>query len=631
MTSVLAGSKTCPRCGARYPVESVFCPKDGERLIPSAEAPDATAYATVTPVSDPYVGTVIQGDIELREMCGVGAMGRVYRGYQRGTERDVAVKILNRELWGREDLVHRFYREARIASSLKHPHIVEVYLTGQLANGALYIVMEYLEGRTLAQELIVHGGALSFEMTFAVGLQLCEALAEAHKRGIVHRDIKPENVILVQRGSAAVWIKVLDFGIAKAKADDPSVQTAAGVVFGTARYISPEGAQGRPVGPEGDVYSLAVMLYEMLSGKVPFEGQGVALMVKHVQEAAPLLHTALNGIPIPRPIAHLVMQNLAKDPAVRAPNAAALGDALVHAFQEAGLAAPELGRLSQPLLNHRPKTQPTLPGDRQPPAPALPPHSPMMVQHAPMPTPVPLQPTSQGSRWVSLLLMFVLGGGLAGGIAYRINQAKISKREAYIERVQHALTEGHYVAPPGENVKELTERGLQTWADDTELRRMRSQAESEMITMAMAARTSGDLLGARNLARDAYDLDSTDNTARITKTQCEEEVRFLTSGGVPSAPKLLFEAPAVVKPGVSMEMTAKIYAPLKAKITGVRASILPNGKTSGGVPVSLTQVDATTVRITFTSPQTPGSYDVTFEANVEGTMLLAARDLDVSP
>jgi hypothetical protein len=151
-----------------------------------------------------------------------------------------------------------------------------------------------------------------------------------------------------------------------------------------------------------------------------------------------------------------------------------------------------------------------------------------------------------------------------------------------------------------------------------------------MITMAIAARTSGDVVGARNLARDAYDLDSTDNTARITKEQCEQEMHMVTSGTVPSAPKVVFEAPALSKPGKAIEMTARIIAQPKAKITGVRATLMPNGKTTGGTPTTVTQVDATTVRITLNAPTTIGSYDVTFEAYVDGVVLLAARDLDVA-
>jgi serine/threonine protein kinase len=631
LTVVLAGSQACPQCGTRYPRESTFCAIDGQRLVASDEAPDASAAAVVMggATSDPYVGSIVNGDIELRALAGVGAMGRVYRGHQRGTDRDVAVKILNRELWGREDLVHRFNREARIASKLKHPHIVEVYLTGQLPNGALYIVMEFLEGLTLSQELHQHGGSLPFESTLAITVQICDALAEAHKQGIVHRDVKPENVMLVQRGSAPIWTKVLDFGIAKAATEDAAMQTAAGVVFGTARYISPEAAQGRPVGPQGDVYSIAVMLYEMLSGRVPFEGQGVALMVRHVQEAPPMLAFTPQGAAIPAPIVALVMQNLAKAPHERAPNAGAFGDALLQVFQACNVAPPEMGRLSHPLAARLRTLAPTENGTPLPDLGRA--QAQGSSQFASSDASDALQPSTKSRGVWPYFLTFVVGASIAGALVYRFDGSKMDERQAYIARVQAALTEGHYVSPPGEKVQELTVQGLERWPNDGELRKLRSNAESEMITMAMAARTSGDLLGARNLARDAYSLDPTDNTARLMKQQCEEEVRFVTSGATPTVPRLMLEAPSIAKAGDKLEMTAKLYTQPKAKISGVRATLLPNGKTAGGVLTTVTQIDAATVRITLQAPQTVGSYDLTFEANVDGVVVLAMRDLDVTP
>src|SRR3954447_18125682 len=130
--------KRCPRCGELFPPDALFCPKDGSRLEPTLA--DA----------DPYIGQTIAGDVVLKSVAGSGAMGRVYRAHQRGIERDVAVKVLHKELSGNPQVAQRFHREARIASKLQHPHVVEVYLTGQLPDGAFYIVMEFLEGLSLA-------------------------------------------------------------------------------------------------------------------------------------------------------------------------------------------------------------------------------------------------------------------------------------------------------------------------------------------------------------------------------------------------------------------------------------------------------------------------------------------------
>ena len=269
--------KKCPKCGSEQPNDAAFCPDDGAPL---------EELDLVPPPSDPYLGKVIAGDIEVRSVAGAGAMGRVYRAWQRGIERDVAVKILHRELGSNTSLVSRFHREAKIASKLQHPHVVEVYMAGQLPDGAMYIVMEYLDGMSLASALASAGGHFPLERAIPIALQICDAVGEGHARGIIHRDLKPENVMLVRRADTSDWVKVLDFGIARVNLGDQSMETAAGLIFGTARYISPEGAQGAPVGPPADVYSIATMIYQMFAGRTPFQADtAVALLVKQIAVA----------------------------------------------------------------------------------------------------------------------------------------------------------------------------------------------------------------------------------------------------------------------------------------------------------------------------------------------------------
>ncbi|HEY8078868.1 MAG TPA: serine/threonine-protein kinase [Labilithrix sp.] len=292
-------------------MDACFCPEDGERLSGA----------------DPAIGTVVAGDVVLTALAGKGASGRVYRGLQRSVGRDVAVKILHPELCARTDHVRRFEREARIASSLQHPNIVGVYLAGRLESGLSYIVMEYLDGPSLRDALDAAHGALDVDRALAIALQICDGCAVAHARGVVHRDLKPENVALV-RGEHA---KVVDFGIAKAGDGGSS----AGLVFGTARYISPEAASGGRVSPASDVYAIATILYEMLTGTTPFDADdGLALLVKQIHEPPPDVRT----FGVPEPLARVIMDNLAKDPAARAPDAAALRDALASA--QAALAEP---------------------------------------------------------------------------------------------------------------------------------------------------------------------------------------------------------------------------------------------------------------------------------------------------
>ncbi len=330
--------KLCTKCGARYPHDALFCPQDG---VPLQSARDVEMRGDA---KDPYLGRQILEHIEIRELAGVGAMGRVYRAFQKGIDRDVAVKILHRELSANQQLVTRFNREAKVASRLAHPNVVQVHLAGQLPDGALYIVMEFLDGLSLQSALAAAAeGRMTLQRALHLAIQLCDAVGEAHAQGIVHRDLKPENVMLVKRGDDPDFIKVLDFGIARLTWSDHSMATATGLIFGTARYISPEGAQGQHVSPASDVYSLATLLYQMLAGRAPFDAdQAVALLIQQIHDPAPPLQSLEHGRRVPDPIAAAVMRNLAKDPAHRDVDARAFGRALFEAAKASGFTPEEL-------------------------------------------------------------------------------------------------------------------------------------------------------------------------------------------------------------------------------------------------------------------------------------------------
>ena len=334
LEATASAMKVCPMCGERFPSDALFCPADGTPLENASKVE-----------ADPYLGQEISGHIEIRQVVGVGAMGRVYRAFQRGIDRDVAVKILHRELSANAQLVSRFTREAKVASRLQHPNVVSVLLAGQLPDRALYMVMEYLDGLSLQSALAAAGGALPLPRALHIALQLCEAAGEAHAQGIVHRDLKPENVMLVRRGSDPDFVKVLDFGIARINWGETSVATAAGLIFGTARYISPEGAQGQQVTPASDVYSIATLVYQMLSGRTPFDGdQAVGLLVQQIHDPAPPLRSLPHAADVPEPIADVIMASLAKDPSQREPDARAFGQALFDAAKASGLSPDELSR-----------------------------------------------------------------------------------------------------------------------------------------------------------------------------------------------------------------------------------------------------------------------------------------------
>jgi serine/threonine-protein kinase len=344
-------SKICATCGSDYEHDALFCPKDGTPL----------GNSRTVPGDDPYVGLVIGDQIELRQLVGIGSMGRVYRAFQRGVERDVAVKMLHRELSANQTLVTRFLREARISSRLSHPNVVQVVMAGQLPSqagdvpvgGELYIVMEYLDGISLMSALAASVGAMPLPRALHVALQICDAVGEAHAQGIVHRDVKPENVMLVRRGDDPDFVKVLDFGIARLDWGDESFATQAGLIFGTARYISPEGSQGEPVSPSADVYAIATILYQCLSGRTPFDADSsVALLMQHAYEPPPPLLGVPRASYVPPPVAAAIMRNLAKSPADRAPDARSFGRELVEAARAGGLSPDDLVPRST-LLGHR--------------------------------------------------------------------------------------------------------------------------------------------------------------------------------------------------------------------------------------------------------------------------------------
>jgi serine/threonine-protein kinase len=348
-----APAKACPSCGERYDADVLFCPRDGTPLTSSRNPTLAGSTER-----DPYLGVELPGQIRLEHLIGIGSMGRVYRAFQGGIERDVAVKVLHRELSGNAELVARFHREAKVASRLVHPNVVQVLMTGALPHGAdhraggeLYLVMEHLDGISLLSALAAagtsgEGQALPLPRALHITLQICDAVGEAHAQGIVHRDLKPENVMLVRRGDDPDYVKVLDFGIARLDWADRAA-TQAGLIFGTAKYISPEGAEGQPVGPPADVYSIATMLYQMLAGRTPFEGDSpVALLVQHTHAPPPPLRTIARASYVPEPLATAIMINLSKKAGDRAQNARLFAKDLIAAARASGLYPEEIATQS---------------------------------------------------------------------------------------------------------------------------------------------------------------------------------------------------------------------------------------------------------------------------------------------
>src|SRR6187401_2056863 len=240
---------------------------------------------------DPNIGRdLLNGQFQILQKIGSGGMGSDNKAAQPAMSRMVAVKILHPKLANRKDLVSRFRREARAMSHLTHPNTVKVLLYGELEDGSLYIVMEYLEGKNLNQT-VRSEGPMTVERGLPILMQACQALDEAHTQGIIHRDLKPENIFVTNVGGMKDFAKVLDFGLAKVTEREMRpgsiILTQEGMVFGTPEFMSPEQAQGKTLTAASDIYSLAVILYEVLTGKLPFSAKTpMEYIQKHVMEPA---------------------------------------------------------------------------------------------------------------------------------------------------------------------------------------------------------------------------------------------------------------------------------------------------------------------------------------------------------
>ena len=273
------------------------------------------------------VPQIIAGRFRIEREIGTGGMGTVYLATHLDLERPVAVKIIRREFAGDADIADRFLREARTMAKLHHPHAAMIFDAGSLPDGRHFIVMEFVEGETLSQALAREG---RFPASKAVNIatQICDVLEEAHRLGIVHRDLKPSNILLGPRG-----VCVLDFGVAKVLASSAEstatcASTGSGQLIGTPRYMSPEQCLGQRVGARSDLYSLGVLLYEMLAGRPPFiDPMQSALLVKQATAPAPPLPRLRQDIP--RTLALAVHTFLAKRPEDR-PRTAALAKSLLE-------------------------------------------------------------------------------------------------------------------------------------------------------------------------------------------------------------------------------------------------------------------------------------------------------------
>lgn len=340
-----------------------------ERKIAAAESArsDSTVTARMEPVGlagsradNDSLGAVFGGQYRVEERMGAGGMGAVYRGTQLSVDRPVAIKVIAPEVEQNAQHVQRFRREAEALAKLQHPNTVHLLDFGVTDAGRLYMVMELLTGTDLEVQL-AQNGPIELAAALRIVRQIARSLSEAHALGVIHRDLKPSNVFLCHVEGGDSFVKVMDFGVAglmMREEDNRSVLTLAGTVLGTAAYMSPEQAQGYNVDARADLYSLGVVLFEMLAGRPPFQANSaVSLLIAHVSEEPPRLADVCPDLPERESVQLLLDALLAKEPEKRLANATDLIASIDALLSELGeMPMVPAGRSltpSSPLRAHR--------------------------------------------------------------------------------------------------------------------------------------------------------------------------------------------------------------------------------------------------------------------------------------
>lgn len=335
--------KLCLICNFQTAGDQEICPRDGSSMVIIGD--------------DPLLGVVVEGRYKIESVIGQGSAGTVYKAVQELIGREVAIKVLHDYLVSDQEFIKRFTQEAKASSRLSHPNIITIYDFGVIPKGGRpYIAMDLLKGTPLS-DYISERNHIPVEDAVPIFKQVCQALAEAHRQGVVHRDIKPENIVLVERSGQKLFPIVVDFGIARLvqEESDQARITRTGTVCGSPTYMSPEQCTSSKVDHRSDLYSLGIVIYETLTGEVPFlSDELVKVMAMHLSDPPTPLNQVRADLQFPEALEQVVTKTLAKNPKDRYQTMEELAQALDDAMREPEKSSVSIPKLSRPDMSPGP-------------------------------------------------------------------------------------------------------------------------------------------------------------------------------------------------------------------------------------------------------------------------------------